>query len=36
VRDVTSLIATLKYAHNVTHPTEKICQLGKSCLLQLL
>jgi hypothetical protein len=24
VRDVTSLIATLKYSHNVTHPTKKI------------
>jgi hypothetical protein len=23
VRDVTSLIATLKYAHNVTHPERK-------------
>ncbi len=30
VRDVTSLIATFKYSHNVTHPTEKICQLRKS------
>ena len=31
VRDATSLIATFKYCRSVTHPTEKICQLRKSC-----